>query len=70
MGVARIGRTRARSAASKKSADADRRLEILEQASPRRTTMAHKAVGLIVAIIALGYVIGWMRTFLFEPSAP
>jgi hypothetical protein len=70
MGVGRIGKTRARPGALKKSADANPRLAILEQASPRRATMGHKAVGLIVAIIAVGYVIGWMRTFLFGPSAP
>jgi hypothetical protein len=32
--------------------------------------MRHKAVGLIVAIIAVGDVIGRMRTFLFGPRAP
>ena len=72
MGVGRIGKTRARPGSLKKNADADRRLAILEQASSRRATMGHKAVGLIVAIIAVavGYVIGWMRTSLFGPGAP
>ena len=70
MGVARIGKTRARPGALKQSANADRRLEIVEQASSRGATMRHKAVGLIVAIIAVGDVIGRMRTFLFGPSAP
>jgi hypothetical protein len=70
MGVGRIGKTRARPGSLKKNADADRRLAILEQASSRRAAMGHKALGLIVAIIAVGYVIGWMRTSLFGPSGP
>ena len=66
MGVARIGRTRSRPGCL--DSDAYRRLQIPQQASRRTATIGHKAVGLIlVAIIAVGYVIGWMRTFLFAP---
>jgi DNA-binding NarL/FixJ family response regulator len=39
-----------------------------EQASRRTATTGYEAVGVIlVAIIVAGYVIGWMRTFLFGP---
>jgi hypothetical protein len=71
MGVAKIGRTRARPGSLEDGADAYRCLEIPEQASSRTATMGHKVVGVVclilVAIIELGYVVGSMRTSLFGP---
>jgi hypothetical protein len=68
MGVGRIGRTRARPGSLKSGADTYRRLEMPEQASPRTATAGCRAAGLIlVAIITVGYVVGWMRALFFGP---
>jgi hypothetical protein len=68
MGVGRIGKTRARPGSLENDAEAYRRFQMLEPASPRTATTGYKTVGLIlVAIVAVGYVIGWMRTSLFGP---
>jgi hypothetical protein len=66
MGVGRIGKTRARPGSLENDAEAYRRFQMPEPASRRKATM--KAVGLIlVAIIAVGFVVEWMRTSLFGP---
>jgi fructose 1,6-bisphosphatase len=68
MGVARIGKTRARPGSLENDADAYRRFQMPEPASRRSATTGYKAVGLILfAMVAVGYVIGWMRTSLFGP---
>jgi CheY-like chemotaxis protein len=67
MGVGRIGRTRVRPGSLENDAEAYRRFQMPEQANRRTATM--KAVGLIlVAVIAVGFVVGWMRTSLFGPQ--
>jgi hypothetical protein len=68
MGVARIGKTRERPGSLENDAEAYRRFQMPEPASRRMATTAYKAVGVIlVAIIAVGFVVGWMRTSLFGP---
>jgi hypothetical protein len=65
MGVARIGRTRARPGSPENGAGAHRRLETPEQGSPE---WGHKVVGVsVAAIIAVGYLVAWMRALLFGP---
>ena len=67
MGVGRIGRTRVRPGSVKNGADAYRRLETPRRGSPRPATMGHKVFGVIVVAIAVGFVLGWLRMFLFGP---
>ena len=64
MGVGRIGRTRARPGRLRNSADAPLRLGTPVKVGSRRPTMGYKLVGLILAaIIAAGFVGGWMGMF-------
>jgi hypothetical protein len=71
MGMGRLGRTKARPGSVESGVDAYRRAEMPEQADPRTATVRHKAVALIlIAITAVVYVAGWMRTSLFGRSAP
>jgi hypothetical protein len=68
MGVGRIGRTRARLNSVESGADADRRVETPERANPRTAKVTRNVVALIVvAITAVVYVVGWMRTSWFGP---
>jgi hypothetical protein len=63
MGVGRLGRTRARRDSVERDADAYRRVEKPEQATPPTTSVRHNAVALVlVAINAVVYVVGWIRT--------
>lgn len=64
MGVGRVGRTRTRPGFPKKGLDAYRRPQMLKRRSPQTASL--KMVGVIVAaIIAAGFVVGLIRTFLF-----
>jgi hypothetical protein len=68
MGVGRIGRTRARPGSLEKGAHVYRRVGAAKRGSRRKRAVRHTAVGLIlVVIIAVGYVIGSVRAFLFGP---
>ena len=68
MGVGRIGKTRAGPGSLENDAEAYRRFQMPEPASPRTATTGYKTVGLIlVAIVAVGFVAGWMQTSLFGP---
>ena len=66
MGVGRISRKTARPRFLKKAVNAYRRAQMPERRSPQTATQGYKIAGVIVvAIIAVGLIVGWMRTFLF-----
>jgi hypothetical protein len=64
MGVGRIGRTRPKPGPQRTGADRYPRPRTREKPDSRKSTRGHRMVGLIlVAIIAVGFVVGWMRAF-------
>jgi hypothetical protein len=64
MGVGRIGRTRAKPGPQRTGADRYPRPRTLEKPGSRKSTLRQRMVGLIlVAIIAVGFFVGWMRAF-------
>ena len=66
MGVGRVGRTRTRQGFLKKRLNDYRRPQMPKRRSPQTATMGYKIAGVIVvAIIAVGFIVGWMRSFLF-----
>jgi hypothetical protein len=68
MGVGRIGRTKVRPGFLESGADAYRRLEIPNrEADGRQRSGTKRSACILVAIIAVGHVIGWMRAFFFGP---